>query len=110
MRCEESISDHGSLKKTSEVYDKCMASLRAHGEKFGNLSNVNRTSESYLKKNGSAKECGNCAFFETIDSKRGSCKRYSPRPTLTTIEAGPLFVEWPEVKNREFCGEFESKK
>lgn len=45
--------------------------------------------------------CRVCKFFLPDGSLTGQCRRYAPRPGATDA-----LVEWPEVDDEDWCGEF----
>ena len=51
--------------------------------------------------------CGNCQFFKgTVNSANmGRCFRYPPSWTGTQ---GPVTADWPDVRRRDWCGEYQA--
>lgn len=48
--------------------------------------------------------CGTCCYWSQLGDGIGQCRRYAPRPRITT---GNDQVTWPITEEYEFCGEWE---
>lgn len=66
-------------------------------------------------------KCESCRFWELINDKGGTCKRYPPNTTAIAVQqmgqivrnnrpAPPQFMDiisWVKTKPDDWCGEFE---
>lgn len=71
-----------------------------------------------------ARKCENCDFWQELDGKGGTCKRYPPKPTPMPIQmAGRIqvgnrpspvnfmdVISWPKTKAEDWCGEFKNEQ
>lgn len=48
--------------------------------------------------------CKSCRFAGSWYEGRADCRRYPPVPTTTMANS---YSEWPQVKNTDWCGEYE---
>lgn len=56
-------------------------------------------------------DCDKCLYWAPKDEKRGSCRRYAPRPAID-VNPNSLntdHVVWPTTEADCWCGEFAGK-
>lgn len=61
--------------------------------------------------------CSNCRFFEESVEDWGRCRRYAPRPVVTSDDDGSpvmgtsnMVATWPYVEVDDSCGEWDNKR
>ena len=51
--------------------------------------------------------CETCRYVEFEDGEVARCRRRAPSPQVAQW-GQPVYIDWPEVTPRDWCGEHES--